>query len=149
MSMIAAAGGLYLPAPERGKPTNCPHQQGLELGGARVSWDPSNAAHSQTWGFLFFRRELIATFPEAKQRKVASMTFWNHAASNDLNLVAAGQLASMMHDFFRDQMKCPYEDGYALGRSVVELTEVLAHGANTIPDIGNKIDDIFRFQGER
>ncbi len=113
-----------------------------------ANWNKNNRACTTTWTTLRVLDQNNKVFKESGNVKMASLTFWNTTASDDMRKLQANTIAKQMDNIFLQIRRAKYEEGVTKEKSVNDMVAALTTEEKTISELAEIIDADYIFWGE-
>lgn len=114
-----------------------------------MSWSTNNRAHTSLCFFeLWHQEQRDASFEEAGDW---STSYLIRAAAGDSAEMRAGKArthAELLDGVFTGMNRASYEQGVDREAAVASMVEVLVDDAKQLRDLGDPVDEAYRFLGE-
>ena len=114
-----------------------------------MSWNSNNRAHACLWLFeVWYCRQEDTPFSEAGSWKTEFLIRLGGGASGDFATNSAQAHASMVDQAMSKIFRAKYEASKTTSTSISAMTAVLADSSKTMADLGEIVDEQFRFGNE-
>lgn len=116
-----------------------------------MAWSNNNWAHLYTdTALISLKQYKGVAFANAGDLKVKQLAFWGPpGTSAALRKEQATAFASLLDGIMQTWVpNFAYEKGFRATRSVKHIATVLTDGEKTVLDLGDAIDNCYRFTGE-